>query len=93
MLIALNHDNTSTVLKELAIPRIAKSFWRVIVNSAPDGYRLFDFFVPLNVVGSFYNKQPALMDMGLSVGLLDRSVKKFSIIITQQPHFQKGAER
>ena len=84
---ALNHDDTSTVLKELTIPRIAKSFWGVIVNSAPDGYRLCDFYVPLNVVGNFYNKQPALMDMGLSVGLLDRSVKEFSIIITQQPHF------
>ena len=87
MLNALNQDDTSTVLKELTIPRIAKSFWRVIVNSAPDGYRLFDFFVPLNVVGNFFNEQPALMDMRLSVGLLDCSVREFSIIITEQPHF------
>ena len=93
MLNGLNPDDTSTVLKELTIPRITKSFWPVIVNSAPDGYRLFDFFVPFNVLGNFYDEQPALMDMGVSIGLLDRSVKESSIIITHQPRFQKGAAR
>ena len=93
MLNGLNPDDTSTVLKELTLPRITKSFWPVIVNSAPDGYRLFDFFVPFNVLGNFYDEQPALMDMGVSIGLLDRSVKESSIIITHQPRFQKGAAR
>ena len=93
MLNGLNPDDTSTVLKELTIPRITKSFWPVIVNSAPDGYRLFDFFVPFNVLGNFYDEQPALMDMDVSIGLLDRSVKESSIIITHQPRFQKGAAR
>ena len=93
MLNGLNPDDTSTVLKELTIPRITKSFWPVIVNSAPNGYRLFDFFVPFNVLGNFYDEQPALMDMGVSIGLLDRSVKESTIIITHQPRFQKGAAR
>ena len=93
MLNGLNPDDTSTVLKELTIPRITKPFWPVIVNSAPDGYRLFDFFVPFNVLGNFYDEQPTLMDMGVSIGLLDRSVKESSIIITHQPCFQKGAAR
>ena len=93
MLNGLNPDDTSTVLKQLTIPRITKSFWPVIVNSAPDGYRLFDFCVPFNVLGNFYDEQPALMDIGVSIGLLDRSVKETSIIITHQPRFQKGAAR
>ena len=93
MLNGLNPGDTSTVLKELTIPRITKSFWPVIVNSAPDGYRLFDFVVPFNVLGNFYDEQPALMDMGVSIGLLDRSVKESSIIITHQPRFQKDAAR
>ena len=93
MLNGLNPEDSSTVLKELTIPRRTKSFWPVIVNSAPDGYRLFDFFVPFNVSGNFYDEQPALMDMGVSIGLLDRSVKESSIIITHQPRFQKGAAR
>ena len=93
MLNGLNPDDTSTVLKELTMPRITKSFWPVIVNSAPDGYRLLDFFVPFNVLGNFYDEQPALMDMGVSIGLLDRAVKESSIIITHQPRFQKGAAR
>ena len=35
MLNGLNPDDTSTVLKELTIPRITKTSWPVIVNSAP----------------------------------------------------------
>ena len=64
-----------------------------MVNSAPDGYKLFDFFVPFDVLGNFYDEQPALMDMGGSLGLLDRSVKESALIITHQPRFQKNGPR
>ena len=50
MLNGLNPDDTSTVLKELTNPRITKAFWPVMVNSAPDGYKLFDFFIPFDVL-------------------------------------------
>ena len=93
MLNRLNPDDTSTVLKELTIPRITKKFWLVVLNSAPDGYKLFDFFVPFDVPGNFYDEQPALMDMGVSIGLLDRSVKESALIITHQPHFEKNGPR
>ena len=93
MLNGLNPDDTSTVLKELTIPRITKAFWPVMVNSAPDGYKLFYFFVPFDVLGNFYDEQPALMDMGVSIGLLDRSVKESALIITHQPRFQKNGPR
>ena len=43
MLNGLNPDDTSTVLKELTIPRITKPFWPVVINSAPEGYKRFDF--------------------------------------------------
>ena len=93
MLNGLNPDDTSTVLKELTVPRITKAFWPIMVNSAPDGYKLFDFFVPFDVLGNFYDEQPALMDMGVSIGLLDRSVKESALIITHQPRFQKNGPR
>ena len=93
MLNELNPDDTSTVLKELTIPRITKAFWPVMVNSTPDGYQLFDFFVPFVVLGNFYDERPALMDMGVSVGLLDRSVKESALIITHEPRFQKTGPR
>ena len=93
MLNGLNPDDTSTILKELTIPRITKTFWPVIVNSAPEGYKSFDFFVPFDVLGNFYDEQPALMDMGVSIGLLDKSVKESSLFITNQPRSQKGGPR
>ena len=93
MLNVLNPDDTSTGLKELTIPRMTKSFWPVLVNSAPDGCPLFDFFVPFHVSGNFYDAQPALMDMGVSIGLLDRSVMESSIIMPHRPRFRKGVAR
>ena len=93
MLNGLNPDDTSTVIKELTIPRITETFWPVVVNSAPEGYKLFDFFVPFDVPGNVYDEQPALMDMGVSIGLLDRSVKDSALIITQQPRLQKKGPR
>ena len=93
MLNGLNPDDTSTVLRELTMPRITKTFWPVVVNSAPEGYKPFDFFVPFDVLGNFYDEQPALMDMGVSVGLLDRSVKESALIITHHPRFQKNGPR
>ena len=93
MLNGLNPDDTSTVLKELTIPRITKAFWPVMVNSAPDGYKVFDFFVPFDVLGNFYDEQPALTDMGVFIGLLDRSVKESALVITHQPRYQKNGPR
>ena len=93
MLNGLNPNDTSTVLKDLTIPRIRKAFWPVMVNSAPDGYKLFDFFVLFDVLGNFYDEQPALMDMGVPIGLLDRSVKESALIITHQPRLQKNGPR
>ena len=93
MLNGLSPDDTPTVLKELTIPRITKAFWPVVINSAPEGYKLFDFFVPFDVLGNLYNEQPALMDMGVFIGLLDRSIKESALIITHQPHFQKNGPR
>ena len=93
MLNGLIPDDTSTVLNELTIPRTTKAFWPVIVNSAPDGYKLFDFLVPLDVLQNFYDEQPALMDMGVSTGLLDGSVKESALIITHQHRFQKNGPR
>ena len=63
--------DTSTVLKELTFPRITKSFSAVIVNSAPLGCEIFDFFVSFEMLRDFYNVRPAVMDMGVSIGLLD----------------------
>ena len=46
--------------------------------------------MPFDVLGKFYDEQPALMELGISIGLLDRSVKESSLIITHQPRFVKG---
>ena len=69
---------------------ITRAFWPVMANSAPDGYKLFGFFVPFDVLGKFYDELPALMDMGVSIGLLDRSVKESALIIMHQPHCQNN---
>ena len=42
------------------------------------------------VLGKFYNEQPALMELGISIGLLEPSVKESSLSITHQPRFVKG---
>ena len=52
MLNGLNPEDTSTVSKELTNPRITKAFWPVMVNSAPDGYKFFDF-CPIRPAGKF----------------------------------------
>ena len=86
----LSPDDSSTILNEIQIPRITKSYWPIMIKSAPEGFKLFDFFVPYDVLGKFYDEQPALMEWGISIGLLDRSIKEPSIIITHQPKFEKG---
>ena len=86
----LSPDVTSTVLNELQIPRITKNCWPILVKSAPEDYKLFDVFVPFDVLGKIYDEQPALMDMGISIGLLDRSVKESALIITHRPRFVRG---
>ena len=92
-LMLMLNDDTSTVCKELTVPRITKAFWPIMVNSAPNGYKLFDFFVLFDVLGNFYDEQPALMDMDVAIGLLDRSVKESALIITHQPRLQKNGPR
>ena len=96
LLNGLSPDDTSTILNELQIPRIIKSCWPVMIKSAPENYKLFDFFVPFDVLGKFYDEQPALMELGISIGLLDRPVKESSLIITHQLRFvkeQKGQRK
>ena len=44
-------------------------------------------------LGNFYDEQPALMDMGLPIGLLDRSVIESALIITHRPRFAKNDPR
>ena len=90
LLNGLSSDDTSTILNELQIPRITKSCWPVLVKSAPENHKLFDSLVPFDVPGKFNDEQPALMQLGISIGLLDHSVKESSLIITHQPRSVKG---
>ena len=46
--------------------------------------------MPLDVPGKFYDEQPTLMELGISIGHLDRSVKESSLIITHQLRVVKG---
>ena len=86
----LSPDDSSTILNEIQISRITKSYWPILIKPAPEGFKLSDFFVPYDVLGKFYDEKPALMECGISIGLLDRSIKETSIIITHQPKFEKG---
>ena len=60
------------------------------VKSAGEDCKLFDVFVPFDVLGRFSVEQPALMDMGISIRLLDRSVRESALIIIHEPRFVKG---
>ena len=46
LLNGLSSDDTSTILKELQFPRITKSCWPVLINSAPENYKPFGFLCP-----------------------------------------------
>ena len=50
-------------------------------------------FVPFDLLGNLYDEQAALMDMGVSIGLLERLVKESALIITHQPRFRKNGPR
>ena len=89
LLNALSPNDTSTVLNGLQIPRITQSCWPVLVKSAPENYKLFHCFVPFDVLGKFYDEQPALMELVMSIGLLDCPVKDSSLTITHQPRVVK----
>ena len=61
LLNGLSPDDTSTVLKGIVSPRITKQYWPIPATSAPDGFRIFDFHVPLDVLSLFTrSKTPSL---------------------------------
>ena len=93
MLNGLSPDDTSTVLRDILAPRITKEFRPIPVNSCPDGFKRFDFHVPIDVLSRFYQEQHALADMQVSSGLLHESVKDNALVITHQPRFQKGGPK
>ena len=59
MLNSLSPDDTSTVLRDILAPEIKKEFWPILVDSCPDGFKLFDFHVPTDVLSRFYQEQDA----------------------------------
>ena len=63
------------------------------VNAAPDGFKIFDFHIPMEVMARFYEEQPALQDLDINIALLHSSVKNACIIVTQQPPFRANAPR
>ena len=89
----LSPDDGSTVLRNLTVPRITKHHWPVTVSSAPDGYKVFDFHVPMDIMARSYEEEEALADKGVSSALLHSSIKSCSIIVTHQPPFKPGAQR
>ena len=89
----LSPDDSSTVLKNLTAPRITKAHWPVSVNAAPDGFKIFDFHIPMDVMARFYEEQPALQDFDINIALLHSSVKNACIIVTHQPPFRANAPR
>ena len=93
MLNGLSPDDTSTVLRDILAPRITKQIWPIPVNSCPDGFKLFDFHVPMDVLSRFYQEQDALAEMQVSLGLLHESVKDNVLVITHQPRFKKGGPK
>ena len=93
MLNSLSPDDTSTVLRDILAPRITKEFLPIPVNSCPDGFKPFDFHVPIDVLSRFYQEQDALAEMQVSLGLLHESVKDNALVITHQPRFQKGGPK
>ena len=93
MLNGLGPDDTSTVLRDIVVPRITKDHWPIPVNSSPDTHKIFDFHVPLDVLSRFYEEQDALGEMRVSMGLLHESVKDNALVITHQPRSQKGGPK
>ena len=50
LLNGLSPDDTCTVLKDIVAPKITKEFWPVVVNASPEGYKIFDFHVPIHIL-------------------------------------------
>ena len=59
------------------------------MNSCLEGFKLFNFHVPIDVVSRFYQEQDALAEMQVYLGLLHESVKDNALVITHQPCLQK----
>ena len=93
MLNGLSPDDTSTVLKDMTVPKITKEYWPVVVNASPEGYRIFDFHIAIHTLSCFCDEQESLAEMNISLGLLHKSVKPNSLVITHQPRYQKGAPK
>ena len=89
----LSPDDSPTILHNLSAPRISKGHWPVAVSSPPEGYKVYDFDVPMDVLAKFYEEQLALAHMDIRFGLLHSCIKEASVIVTHQPPFQKGAPR
>ena len=87
----LSPDDSSTILHNLSAPRITKAHWPVAVSSPPEGFKVYEFHVTMDVLAKFYEEQLALADMDIRFGLLHSSIKEASIIVTHQPPFKKGA--
>ena len=60
-----------------------------MVKFARERFKLFDCFIPFDVLGKIYDEQLALLEIELSIGFFGRSVNESSLIITHQPKYQK----
>ena len=72
MLNGLSPDDTSTILKDITVPKITKEYWPVVVNASPEGYRIFDFHIPIHTLSRFDDEQESLAEMNISLGLLNK---------------------
>ena len=52
----LSPDDSSTILHNLSALRIIQSHWPVAVSSPPEGYKVYDFHVPMDVLAMFYEE-------------------------------------
>ena len=93
LLNGLSPDDTSTVLKDIVAPKLTKEFRPVVVNASPEGYKIFDFHMPIHILSRLFDKQEALAEMDVSLGLLHSSVKQNSIVISHQPRLLKSAPK
>ena len=60
MLNGLSPDDTSTVLKDITVPKIAREYWPVVVNASPEGVCIFDFHIPILTLSRFYDEKKFL---------------------------------
>ena len=78
-------DDTSTLLKDMVTPKIAKGYWLVVVNTSRAGYRILDFHALVHILSPCHDEQEALAEWDVPVGLLHRCVKPNSVVISSTP--------